>query len=459
MKEVFCSVVGDVSSGKASLIISYVVGRFEDDWEAIGNMLHFREIKVHGKDVRMQMRYTSAEDGSVNETLRGIAYCQSSVFLLVYDPYQRDTLHNISERWLPEIERQGRTKKVPKILVGIQGSLEGKSTGVTRALHELDRVSHAEATRFALEHGLSFAGNICPEEDAWDSLFSLVNDAARIGLYYQRKGSAPKRSIARLPLEEPTLFSHAQPLAFWEDGDEHLRIFSEFIRNPAFEDLYRSVMQTVLFENHLQILENVRQNMLLCEDYADCELVLDCGTHLPVHSCLLEMNGPYFQALFSERWKKKESKKKKEYHLHDLTDEDAKAFLEFCYTQTIRPSSTFDPQRMMAVADMFGLTRLAKTVDCLSAWLVVNAFFPPDDLPGMFRLSEEICTQVEAPICQLRCTLLEMLTKRNVDVRRLPISPKELAWVQMRTLKVHGPSKAERLKKALLPSCLRRYDG
>eukprot|EP00949_MAST-11_sp_MAST-11-sp1_P002228 g2228.t1 len=41
------------------------------------NMLHFREIKVHGKDVRMQMRYTSAEDGSVNETLRGIAYCQS----------------------------------------------------------------------------------------------------------------------------------------------------------------------------------------------------------------------------------------------------------------------------------------------------------------------------------------------------------------------------------------------
>ncbi|KAI4460274.1 rho family gtpase [Holotrichia oblita] len=114
-KEAKITLIGDPHTGKASLLLSYMSGKFFEGfgiWDPFTT--YTKEKEIDGEQYKLSL-CTMLGQQDYN-SLRPLGYPKTTCFLLCYSINKRETCKSIKEKWVPEIKRY--MPDTPFILVG-----------------------------------------------------------------------------------------------------------------------------------------------------------------------------------------------------------------------------------------------------------------------------------------------------------------------------------------------------
>eukprot|EP00008_Paramoeba_atlantica_P011620 CAMPEP_0201482666 /NCGR_PEP_ID=MMETSP0151_2-20130828/6926_1 /ASSEMBLY_ACC=CAM_ASM_000257 /TAXON_ID=200890 /ORGANISM="Paramoeba atlantica, Strain 621/1 / CCAP 1560/9" /LENGTH=190 /DNA_ID=CAMNT_0047865455 /DNA_START=329 /DNA_END=901 /DNA_ORIENTATION=+ len=123
LPEVKCVVVGDGAVGKTSMLISYVEGKFPDEYVPTVFENYEKVVAFEGKSVNFTLWDTAGQEGY--QKIRTLSYKNADIFLVCFSFDNPGSLENIKARWAKEL-KQHRVQ-APIILVGTKADLKDPS--------------------------------------------------------------------------------------------------------------------------------------------------------------------------------------------------------------------------------------------------------------------------------------------------------------------------------------------
>mmetsp|Transcript_4259 Transcript_4259/g.6706 ORF Transcript_4259/g.6706 Transcript_4259/m.6706 type:complete len:1197 (-) Transcript_4259:91-3681(-) len=150
MQNVKAVVVGDGAVGKSCLLISYTTNAFPGEYIPTVFDNYSANVMVDAKPINLGLFDTAGQEDY--DRLRPLSYPQTDVFLICFSVASPNSFHNVSSKWLPEI--QHHAPGVPVILCGTKSDLREDRT-MERGLQSkgLTFVTHSEAVAMAKRIG------------------------------------------------------------------------------------------------------------------------------------------------------------------------------------------------------------------------------------------------------------------------------------------------------------------
>lgn len=140
-------VVGDGTTGKSCLLITYATGVFPEEYVPSTCDIFDKAEKFEEADFIIHLWDTSSGEG--NDGLRPLSYPGTQVALLVYSCISPVSFLNISEKWHPEMQRFMPT--VPLILTATKTDLREDPRIITQLFQ------HSGATPISFDAGAELA--------------------------------------------------------------------------------------------------------------------------------------------------------------------------------------------------------------------------------------------------------------------------------------------------------------
>ncbi|KAI9258269.1 ras family-domain-containing protein [Sporodiniella umbellata] len=112
-------VVGDGACGKTSLLNVYTRGYFPQVYEPTVFENYVNEVKVDGKEIELSIWDTAGQEEF--DRIRSLSYEDTHVVMICFSVDSKDSLENIPNRWIEEIEEGCPKAKI--ILVALKCDL------------------------------------------------------------------------------------------------------------------------------------------------------------------------------------------------------------------------------------------------------------------------------------------------------------------------------------------------
>ncbi|KAL0075520.1 small GTPase superfamily [Phycomyces blakesleeanus] len=128
-KVVIC---GDGACGKTSLLNVFMSGLFPHSYEPTVFENYIQELTIDGEDVVLSMWDTAGQEEF--DRLRAHSYKDTHVIMLCFSIDNPDSLENIANRWLSEIQQHCPQAKI--VLVALKCDLRDTKTSTTPVLYE-----------------------------------------------------------------------------------------------------------------------------------------------------------------------------------------------------------------------------------------------------------------------------------------------------------------------------------
>jgi small GTP-binding protein len=116
MDSIKCVAVGDGAVGKTCLLMSYATNRFPLDYVPTVFDSYAVKVVIRGEPISLILFDTAGQEDY--DRLRPLSYHMTDVFVVCYSTISPTSLHNVKEKWVPEIRHYAPT--APFILVGTQ---------------------------------------------------------------------------------------------------------------------------------------------------------------------------------------------------------------------------------------------------------------------------------------------------------------------------------------------------
>jgi len=189
-------VVGDGACGKSSLLQVYEKGSFPTAYEPTIFETGIKDMSVRGQDVEIALWDTAGQEGL--DSLRPLSYPDADVVLICYAVDDPTSFENVTERWLPEVERHCNTNtntntakaknrrrargeqatRTHVVLVGCKTDVR-KDKDALRALAEAREspVCTAQGEALAKKTGALFAECSAMHNDNVEAIFYMAAEA------------------------------------------------------------------------------------------------------------------------------------------------------------------------------------------------------------------------------------------------------------------------------------------
>jgi len=139
-------VVGDVATGKTSVIRRYVRGAFSKDYQTtIGVDFALKRVNTNGTDMNVQLWDIAGQERFSG--LSRIFYTHAVAAIVVYDLFQRDSFESAA-KWKKDIDSKvflPSGAKIPVLLLGNKCDLASES--------QVPEVTDEEIEKFVRDHG------------------------------------------------------------------------------------------------------------------------------------------------------------------------------------------------------------------------------------------------------------------------------------------------------------------
>jgi len=119
MENIKCVIVGDGTTGKTSMLISYINNVFPLVYVPTVFDNYNARVICDGHPVALSL-WDTAGQGDY-DALRPISYHNTDIFILCYCVSDRSSLENLKNKWIPEIKNND--KNVPFVIVGTKSDL------------------------------------------------------------------------------------------------------------------------------------------------------------------------------------------------------------------------------------------------------------------------------------------------------------------------------------------------
>lgn len=118
LKIIPCALVGDGMVGKTTLALSFVNNRIPDNVYVASVFDNYAgNITVHGEQYTVSIFDTAGQHDY--ENVRAFSYHDSEAIIVCFSVIDRDSLQNVRDVWIPEVNRHMKRRK-PLLLVGCQ---------------------------------------------------------------------------------------------------------------------------------------------------------------------------------------------------------------------------------------------------------------------------------------------------------------------------------------------------
>lgn len=112
-------IVGDGACGKTCLLISFTKNLFPGEYIPTVFDNYVADILIDGRTIEFGLWDTAGQEDY--DRLRPLSYPETDCFLLGFSVDSPDAFHNITARWIPEIQHHCPT--VPFLIVGLKSDL------------------------------------------------------------------------------------------------------------------------------------------------------------------------------------------------------------------------------------------------------------------------------------------------------------------------------------------------
>lgn len=143
-------VVGDGAVGKTCMLHSYCNNTFPSGYEPTIFDNYSAQLAVDGRPLTLSLWDTAGQEDY--DRLRPLSYPQTDVFLLCFSLINKDSLTNVTSRWLPEIRYHAPDAKI--VLVGTKSDLLDNPS--PEMVDRLWMVDEAEASALATRIGATY---------------------------------------------------------------------------------------------------------------------------------------------------------------------------------------------------------------------------------------------------------------------------------------------------------------
>lgn len=172
-----CVIVGDGGVGKTSLLISYLMNGFPNDYIPTAFDDYSVSVKVDKVPYSLQFCDTAGQEDF--DSLRPLCYPSTDVFIVCFSVVSPTSFANVAQKWLPEI--RGYSSNVPVILVGTHCDLRAN----VQELIRLSDLGQGPITPQKAESLVKKAGVVCYIETSavtQKNLKSVFDEAIISGL-------------------------------------------------------------------------------------------------------------------------------------------------------------------------------------------------------------------------------------------------------------------------------------
>ena len=160
--------VGDGDTGKTCLLMSFKGERFPTKYIPTVFETYTHDLHIEGVDIEVGLWDTAGQEGY--DRLRPLAYPKCDCFVICYAIDNPDSLSNVREKWLPELERY--SPHVPRILVATKKDIRRRTLAI------MDFLNGNKAHKIvSYEEGLCMAASIGATRFIETS--ALLNDGVR----------------------------------------------------------------------------------------------------------------------------------------------------------------------------------------------------------------------------------------------------------------------------------------
>ena len=121
-------IVGDGACGKTCLLIMFSEGAFPKEYVPTVFENYVASITVDGRSVELELWDTAGQEDY--DRLRPLSYPDSNVILICYSIDLPDSLDNVQEKWVPEVNHYA--PNVPFVLVGCKCDLRNDPNTIQR---------------------------------------------------------------------------------------------------------------------------------------------------------------------------------------------------------------------------------------------------------------------------------------------------------------------------------------
>ncbi|KAI8912708.1 P-loop containing nucleoside triphosphate hydrolase protein [Gorgonomyces haynaldii] len=181
-------IVGDGACGKTCLLIVYSKGTFPENYVPTVFENYVADVECDGKRVELALWDTAGQEDY--DRLRPLSYPDSHVILICYAVDSPDSLDNVREKWISEVNHF--CAGLPIILVGCKKDLRNDP----RTIEELKKIQQSPVT---YEQGMAVAQAIgaykfleCSARDN-DGVREVFEHATRAALLKKNVGGGKKK--------------------------------------------------------------------------------------------------------------------------------------------------------------------------------------------------------------------------------------------------------------------------
>jgi small GTP-binding protein len=177
-------VVGNKLSGKTSSLISYSTNTFD---EKLGPSIFDYQIfnKIYDSKQISLILCDSGPGSDDYDKLRPLCYNDTDVFMICFSLIDEDSLNNIKQKWIPEI--QFHCPNVPFFIVGNKLDLREDETFIenSKENENVKIINYEEGLYFANENG---ASEYCEcSAKTQEGLNNVYNTAIKLGIKKKKK--------------------------------------------------------------------------------------------------------------------------------------------------------------------------------------------------------------------------------------------------------------------------------
>ncbi|XP_059089420.1 cell division control protein 42 homolog [Tigriopus californicus] len=194
-QKIKCVFLGDGAVGKTSLIVSYTINGYPNEYVPTAIDTYDATVTVDDRPVKLEICDTPGQDDF--NSLRPLAYPHTDVFLLCFSVVEPSSFLNIREKWVPELKRtHPKGRMPPVILIGTQSDLRGDAQATAQLARQAEvPVTEAEARKLAAQ-----VGCVCYIESSaltQSNLKEVFDEAILVGLQTQRQREERERRKQR----------------------------------------------------------------------------------------------------------------------------------------------------------------------------------------------------------------------------------------------------------------------
>ncbi|WBW71797.1 Rho family GTPase Rho4 [Schizosaccharomyces osmophilus] len=185
-------VVGDGGCGKTCLLIVFSTGTFPERYipTVFENYITQISYKPNGKIIELALWDTAGQEEY--DRLRPLSYPNSNVILLCFSIDCPASLHNISEKWFPEV--QHFCPRTPTMLVGLKSDLrQDRNAEEVLRTQGLTPVTYEQAQNVASTISSPYVECSAKEASGVNDVFQLA-----VSLTMKKTFSFTKRSCVIL---------------------------------------------------------------------------------------------------------------------------------------------------------------------------------------------------------------------------------------------------------------------